>query len=154
MTLCRSHFNWILDDLAVGNVVAGSDLDTLLANKINVVVCALPKLPIPLEHYKQKNIILLHIPIDDSPEVDIARWFDYVSEFIMLNRLLNRKVLIHCHAGISRSTTLACSFIMNLLRWDETRALHWMREKRPCTNVNYGFLRQLTSYGSKYKIVK
>jgi protein-tyrosine phosphatase len=154
MSICKYDYDWILDDLAVGNIVAGSNLDNLLNHGINVVICAIPTLPLPIEKYKQKGIILLHIPIDDAPEVNIEKWFDHVSDFIMTNRLMGRKVLVHCHAGMSRSTTLACSYIMNLLKWDEVKALYWMRDNRPCTNINPGFLRQLAHYGIKYKNVK
>ena len=152
MSRCTENLNWILNDLAVGNINAGSNLDELLKNHISAIVCALPFLPLPVETYKLKGIIVLHIPIDDAPEVNIERWFDEVSDFIMINRLMNRKVLVHCHAGISRSATLACSYLMNLLKWDEIKALKWVKDSRACTSPNPGFIRQLIHYGKKYKI--
>ena len=58
MSICKYDYDWILDDLAVGNIVAGSNLDNLLNHGINVVICAIPTLPLPIEKYKQKGIIL------------------------------------------------------------------------------------------------
>jgi len=149
--LCDHDYNWVITDVAVGNIKAGSDLAHLKQIGISVIVCVVPQLPHGLEVYKQQGFALLHIPIDDSPEVDIGRWFDGASDFIMAHRLMGRKVLVHCHAGMSRSVSLVCAFLMNLCRWDDVKALYWIRDKRPCIHVNPGFLRQLSHYGKKYK---
>lgn len=149
--MCEDKMNWILDDLAVGSVQAGGDLDMLTKNGITVIVCALPELPLPLEEYKRKGFSMLHIPVDDYPLVNIGRWFDDVTHFIMIHRLQNRKTLVHCAMGISRSASLACAYLMNLFHCDEVKALRWLRDKRYCVNVNPGFYRQLVQYGKKYK---
>lgn len=148
---CDSDFNWILKDVAVGNIRAGSNLPLLKKHGISVIVCAIPELPLPMETYRSNNFSVFHIPIDDSPSVNIAKWFDDCSDFIMAHRLMNQKVLVHCHAGMSRSVSLTCAFLINLFCCDEVRALFWIRDKRPCINVNPGFLRQLTAYGQKYR---
>ena len=147
--MCEHAYNFILDDLVVGNILFGSDLELLKRMGIDVVVCVVPELPQPLEKYKEKGISLFHIPIDDSPHVDIEKWFDDVSHFIMMHRLMGRKTLVHCHAGISRSTTIACAYLMNLFLCNDVKAIYWMRSKRPCTNMNGGFLRQLKNYAKK-----
>lgn len=149
--MCSNNFDWILDDLALGNVRAHMNLDLLLHHGITVIVCALPTLPLPLKTYKERGFAVLHIPIDDSPQVNIGKWFDDVSDFIMAHRLMNRKTLVNCHAGISRSSTLVTAYIMNLFQCDESRALSFIRDKRSCVMPNHGFLRQLIQYGKKYK---
>ncbi len=148
---CESDFNWILDDIAVGNVRFGSNFQSLKSENISAIVCAIPELPHSIEEYKKQGFSLFHIPVDDSPEVNIDRWFDDVSDFIMANRLMNRKVLVHCHAGMSRSVALTCAFLMNFFCCDDIHALYWIKAKRSCINVNPGFLRQLSMYGKKYK---
>jgi protein-tyrosine phosphatase len=148
---CEFDYNWILNDVAIGNIKAGSNFPHLKKENISAIVCAIPTLPYPVEHYSSNGFSLFHIPIDDSPEVDIGKWFNDVSDFIMVNRLMNRKILVHCHAGMSRSVALTCAFLMNLFGCDDVKALYWIRDKRPCINVNPGFLRQLATYGKKYK---
>jgi protein-tyrosine phosphatase len=149
--MCEHDLDWILEDLAVGNINAGKNLDLLTHHGIYALVCAVPELPCPVQEYQKKGIALLHIPIDDSPMVDIGRWFDDVSDFIMAHRMMKKKILVHCYAGMSRSASLACAFLMNLLKWDDVSCLHWMKIKRPCININSGFLKQLALYGKKYK---
>lgn len=147
--MCESDYNWILNDVAVGNIRAAKNLSDLKANGISAVICAIPNLPFPVETYKRNGISLFHIPIDDSPDVDIERWFDDASDFVMAHRLLHKKVLIHCHAGMSRSVSLTCAFLMNLFRCNDVKAMYWIRDKRPCVAVNPGFLRQLASYSRR-----
>jgi protein-tyrosine phosphatase len=147
--MCDSDYNWILNDIAVGNVRAGRNLTELQSVGISVIVCAIPDLPYPIETYKKNGFSLFHIPIDDAPDVDIEKWFDDVSDFIMANRLMQKKILVHCHAGMSRSVSLTCAFLMNLFRCNDVKALYWIRDKRPCVAVNPGFLRQLASYSRK-----
>ena len=146
---CVHNFNWILDDLAVGNINIGSDLSTLKRNGIDVIVCAIPQLPHPASVYSSNGFSLFHIPIDDSPDVDIKRWFSDVSHFILVHRFMGRKTLVHCHAGMSRSVSLACAYLMNLLNCDAVKALYWIQQKRPCIAVNPGFYRQLITYGQE-----
>lgn len=149
--MCENDYDWILDDLAVGNINAGSKLDYLLTQNITVIVCAIPTLPVPMEAYKKRGFSLLHIPIDDSPQVNIEKWFDDVSAFIMAHRLMGRKTLVHCHAGMSRSVSLTAAYLMNLFFCDDIKALYFIKNKRPCCMPNHGFLRQLNQYGEQFK---
>ena len=144
--MCDSDYNWILNDVAVGNIRAGRNLTELKSSGISAIVCAIPNLPHSIDTYQINGFSLFHIPIDDSPDVDIEKWFNDVSDFIMANRLMQKKILVHCHAGMSRSVSLTCAFLMNLFRCNDVKALYWIRDKRPCVAVNPGFLRQLASY--------
>lgn len=150
--MCEDHYNWILTDVAVGDIQAGTDLDHLQAQNITAIVCVVPRLPHPVSTYRSRGFSLVHIPIDDAPSVNIQRWFDDVSDFIMAQRLLHHKVLVHCHAGMSRSVSLVCAFLMNLLGCDSRQALAWIRQQRPCINVNPGFKRQLEQYGNRLRL--
>ena len=147
--MCDSDYNWILNDIAVGNIRAARNLTELKSVGISVIVCAIPDLPYSIDTYKKNGFSLFHIPIDDAPDVDIEKWFDDVSDFIMANRLMQKKILVHCYAGMSRSVSLTCAFLMNLFQCNDVKALYWIRDKRPCVAVNPGFLRQLASYSRK-----
>jgi protein-tyrosine phosphatase len=144
--MCSNHFDWILEDVALGNIIAGSQLNELQKNNISAVVAILPHLPHKSSHYVKNGFSLFHIPLFDAPNEDISKWFDHVSDFIMAHRFMKRKILVHCHAGISRSTTLVASFLMNLKNWNHNEAIRYIRTKRSCVNPNTGFLKQLSKY--------
>ena len=149
--MCTDNLNWILEDIAIGDIYAGTNLQQLQSLGISAVVCALTNLPVPIQTYSQYGITLLHVPIDDSPQVNIEQWFSKTSNFIMNQRMLSKKILIHCYAGRSRSVSITAAFLMDLLHYDDVKALYWIRARRPCVMVNPGFLKQLAKYGYKYK---
>lgn len=68
----------------------------------------------------------------------------------LLNRSLpppnprkRQRVLIHCHAGISRSVTIAAAYLMQKKRQDVEEALQLIKRARPIAQPNEGFLAQL-----------
>jgi predicted protein tyrosine phosphatase len=52
----------------------------------------------------------------------------------------NIAVFIHCAAGISRSATVACAFLMRRKRIALSDALAQLRTARPCVSPNDGTL--------------
>ncbi|KAH0836545.1 protein-tyrosine phosphatase-like protein [Lanmaoa asiatica] len=60
------------------------------------------------------NVTIMHVPIRDDVNADIAQWFDKVVKFIQdaLDADEKHKVLVHCLQGISRSATLVCAYLV------------------------------------------
>ena len=58
----------------------------------------------------------------------------------------NKKVFIHCAAGVSRSASLAIGYLMKLNKWAAEEALEYVQSKRPCVDPNYSFTWQLSEY--------
>lgn len=55
------------------------------------------------------------IPAEDVPYFNLSRYFTKIIDFISENRKQNRNILIHCFAGISRSSSaLICYMIKEL----------------------------------------
>ncbi|XP_078739989.1 dual specificity protein phosphatase 12 [Lampetra fluviatilis] len=56
-------------------------------------------------------------------------------------------VLVHCHAGVSRSAAVVTAFLMADLRLSFDEAYTRLRSLKPSVSVNAGFQRQLRLYG-------
>jgi len=54
--------------------------------------------------------------------------------------------LVHCHAGVSRSTTVVVAYLMVRKRWPLQKALHFVKKKRYIVEPNFGFLEQLCQF--------
>jgi hypothetical protein len=54
--------------------------------------------------------------------------------------------LVHCDAGISRSSTVVISFVMKEKQLRLQKAYEYVRKKRGIIQPNFGFIRQLISY--------
>lgn len=61
----------------------------------------------------------------------------------------NENVLIHCMAGVSRSTSLVAYYLMKKFCMDFYQSLRIIRKGRKIINPNYSFNLQLRAYGKK-----
>ena len=52
-------------------------------------------------------------------------------------------VLVHCHAGMSRSAAVVVGYLMKAHRMTLAQALAAVRAARPIVDINEGFMRQL-----------
>ena len=68
------------------------------------------------------------------------------SDFIESQLKLNRKILVHCVAGMSRSPALVMGYFMTKLGMTYENAL---RQIGPYSRVNDGFLSQLSQLEGK-----
>ncbi|MFS8160309.1 MAG: dual specificity protein phosphatase family protein, partial [Candidatus Roizmanbacteria bacterium] len=58
----------------------------------------------------------LHIPVTDRDEDkdNISDYFEVVAHFIQEHRMRGKNVLVHCHAGKSRSVTFVTYYLLRL----------------------------------------
>lgn len=87
-----------------------------------------------------KNFI--QINIDDSNTTFICDYFDKVNSFIDANK----KVLIHCAAGISRSASFVIAYLVRMHKFCLVEAIKYIKCKRAIILPNDGFIVQLILY--------
>lgn len=76
---------------------------------------------------------------------DLEDYFDEASKFIH-DSLNVTNTLVHCMAGISRSTTLLIAYLIRYKGMKSDDALHYVRARRSIINPNPGFWNQLKQY--------
>jgi protein-tyrosine phosphatase len=84
-------------------------------------------------------------PLDDCESQKITNHFNEAYEFIEAQRK-KTNVLVHCAAGISRSSAILISYMMRKYGLDYDIAFEMVRQKRSCVQPNSGFERQLREY--------
>ena len=55
-------------------------------------------------------------------------------------------ILVHCHAGVSRSATIVCAYFIKTHGWSPAQALDFVRSKRERAKPNASFWQQLNEY--------
>ncbi|AQM73370.1 dual specificity phosphatase [Noumeavirus] len=100
----------------------------------------LRSIPFAFPKHTYKGLI---IKADDSPNVPLNNVFQKVADFCEECLQKNKKVLVHCMMGISRSTACVVSYLMLKKGMTFMDALSLVRRKRPCVSPNPGFLKQL-----------
>ncbi|CAF1059906.1 unnamed protein product [Adineta steineri] len=100
-----------------------------------------------------KHVKLEKYEISDFPTTPISNYFHTLTDKIHahLNANKQHKVLVHCMAGISRSTTIVIAYLMRYLNLSLRDAYLLCKRHRPICFPNLGFWNQLISYEFQLK---
>lgn len=132
----------ILPWLYLGSKVDSLDLNFLIENDISVIINVAVELQTIVY---PKEVITVKVPLHDSDTEDISMYFEYIHRCLELARLLKQKVLIHCYAGISRSSTFVVYYLMKVNQWTLYKTLGHVRKTRKQVRPNDNFLSQLNA---------
>jgi tyrosine-protein phosphatase len=134
------------------NVYLGSLQDAIEMTDVDIVVNCTTDIP-----FFAQNAVQIRVPIVDLPSYsnklhDIVTNTD-IFEIMTAAMLQNKKILVHCHAGMSRSASLMVCFIMyyckNVNKQDYTLEgiIHFLKSKRPIVfHDGYNFIDTLNRY--------
>lgn len=86
------------------------------------------------------------VAVDDTETTNIAEHFVPTARFIDAALDNGQGVLVHCQAGVSRSTTLVAAFLMQKLGLNVEQAVDKIRSVRPQVEPTQFFLLQLEMF--------
>ncbi len=134
----------VLPNLWLGSIEAL--LDPKIMGRVSAVVSAVTRdrLPDDMLACFLNGRASLRVPIYDTKDEPIELYFESAAAFIHVHLSNGKGVLIHCHAGVSRSVTLLVYYMMRHRGYrTPEEALEKIREVRPYVRPNSGFLRKL-----------
>lgn len=132
----------VTSDLYIGNIDS-LDPNILRKHNISAIISVLsPETPTVYPH----GINVIRISIDDSEHENINPWLEPTYQFIHSHQKSKKKVLVHCHAGISRSATVVLYYLMKTFKVPLSTAFGYLRSRRSIINPNPGFIRTLSKY--------
>ncbi len=137
-----------LGRLFLGNETASKDFDHLKENSITVV---LDMAGLAYPYKKEQMPFFKCIDADDWHDYDISVHFEECFKFIDEHRKNGRGVLVHCIAGISRSSTVIIAYLMKTQNMDLKTAYQFVKKKRGCVAPNKGFIDQLKKFEAQLK---
>eukprot|EP01111_Echinosteliopsis_oligospora_P010241 TRINITY_DN3151_c0_g1_i1.p1 TRINITY_DN3151_c0_g1~~TRINITY_DN3151_c0_g1_i1.p1 ORF type:complete len:252 (+),score=65.28 TRINITY_DN3151_c0_g1_i1:92-847(+) len=133
----------IYPNLYVGDVYAAHNTSELRKKGITHIVNCVPGVkPAFTDDFKY-----LYIPMLDCATEAINEQFDASFDFIHDALSNHGRVLVHCIQGMSRSATIASSYVMKALHVPAHEAVTILQSKRSIVKPNYGFMVQLEMYG-------
>eukprot|EP01001_Neometanema_parovale_P008708 NODE_4970_length_996_cov_21.326460_g4763_i0.p1 GENE.NODE_4970_length_996_cov_21.326460_g4763_i0~~NODE_4970_length_996_cov_21.326460_g4763_i0.p1 ORF type:complete len:308 (+),score=54.41 NODE_4970_length_996_cov_21.326460_g4763_i0:53-925(+) len=92
------------------------------------------------------SFVWKQIQVSDTPRTEIMHTFKDAFDFIEDARLKNGKVLIHCRAGVSRSSCVSIAYLMWHAKMHLSEAYIYVKERRAIAHPNKGFLNQLMNF--------
>lgn len=107
-----------------------------------------------IEKYNIKHVLSLginiivsvdHVFVEclDLPETDIRHLLKKTLPFIRKAVECKENILVHCNAGVSRTSTVAIAYLMQFEGMPFDAAYNLVKEKRPAIQPNAGFKKQL-----------
>ncbi|CAF1172153.1 unnamed protein product [Adineta steineri] len=146
----RSQPSIVIDNfLYHGDLGHAIDMDLLLdlhiQHIINVCDCSLD------DQIKQVFHVLWIKDLEDSLSSDIRKYFDQTNQFLEECKMKNEKVLVHCQAGISRSSSIVLAYLIRYHNDSLEKAYEYLLDRRPIAAPNYNFLIQLIRYEKELK---
>lgn len=145
-----SSMNKIMDNLWLGDYVGASNKFLLKKNGITHILtmgCGLPPRFPTLFEYKVVSIY-------DCPSANIKQYFPSCIKFIKDAIAKGGTVYVHCFAGVSRSTSAICAYLIQEYGMNFSEALQFVRKQRYFVNPNDGFRRQLIQFSRECKKAK
>eukprot|EP00802_Teleaulax_amphioxeia_P013362 Tamp_13412.p1 GENE.Tamp_13412~~Tamp_13412.p1 ORF type:complete len:435 (-),score=91.89 Tamp_13412:248-1552(-) len=118
---------------------------THILNLVGEGLYSMPEVGPVEETYFPDHFVYKHITSTDTTSQDLRQFFRQTSPFIELG-CKKGAVLVHCWAGISRSVSCICAYLMDHEQYTFHEALNHIRVGRPLANPNEGFRKQLELY--------
>ncbi|CAD8097078.1 unnamed protein product [Paramecium sonneborni] len=132
--------------LYLGNINAANDQKYLKNHNIGAVLSIIDTSEIKLD----RSIIHLWIAAEDREDVQIKMYFEQAANFIRDN-LQHTNVLVHCYAGISRSSSLIIAYLIKYAGFSLKDSIIKLKSQRPQVDPNDGFMEQLQQFEDKVK---
>ena len=152
-------YNEIIPGLYVGNMQAAKNDDFFKLHSIGAVLNMTPDIP---HYFSNTNgtIEYMRINVNDSLKTDdfnkMFKYFPSGVSFIYKNLVIdNKKVYIHCHAGMQRSAAMAAAYLMFIHRTPLKKAIDVIITKRPVAfsfGRSINFMPALSKFANFHKI--
>jgi hypothetical protein len=117
-------------------------LNNYLDYKIDHIISLIP-LQTPL--FSIKHDIF---EIEDSPNSNVVKKFEHNIDKLLYSIFSSleegKRVCVHCNAGVSRSVTLVCAYLIKYEKMNWIEAINHIRKVRPYICPNRGFLELLS----------
>lgn len=126
--------------LFLGGLKEATDINFLYNNSIDSII----NVAYELRNTKYPKSVEIHnFLLNDTPSEGIELFFESVFDIIEANRHNNKRVLIHCFMGISRSASFVIYYLMRTRNWDFHESFEYVENIRPCIDPNPGFIEKL-----------
>lgn len=121
------------------------DLEILNQNHIKNILSIGIKVDIDLD----SSITRKFLECLDLPETNIKPLVEEANKFIYQSLEEKKVILVHCNAGVSRSSMIVIAYLITCVNMTYEEAFSLVKSKRECIRPNDGFIKQLKALSSK-----
>lgn len=131
------EINKVADGLYITDFINAKDYDTLKDLGVRQILTVGAELP----RHGEPMFKVMTVNVLDLPAVNIKKHFNSTYNFIKRG-----PTVVHCAAGISRSSTIVAAFLMRMYNLSADKAIAHLVACRSVVNPNSGFRDQLKQF--------
>lgn len=132
----------IVENIYQGNICSSLQKGTLTKLGITHILTVGNYLPL----FYKDNFKYMCIKVKDKSDENLFQYFEEGFKFIDECISSGGKILIHCAAGYSRSTTMTCVYLIKKRCITVDEAIEIVKTARPEARPNSGFKEQLDKW--------
>ena len=133
----------ILPHLFLGCRKVATCLPSLKASGITNVLNVTSSIP---NKFTSAGLTYKQIAVEDSHDVNMLQHLPEAFAFIEKARVSGERVLVHCHAGMSRSVTVILAYLMKFFNHTLDSAYEHVKQIKSDISPNFSFMGQLLEY--------
>lgn len=139
------HADKIIPCLYLGGVLAAADTDTLIDLGFKAVCCCCRELEMPDKNF-HPSLEYYRVDVEDISREPIELFFPEATAFIHSWVKRDARVLVHCRAGVSRSSSTVLAYLIEYHGYTLHDAFFLARSHRSVVTPNVGFMEKLCEY--------
>jgi len=142
----------IKDGIYIGSVKDANNINFINEKSITHVLCVASEVQ-PAFH---NGVVYKHLKLSDHPLFSIFGYLSEASNFIKSGKEDGGNILVHCRAGISRSSSCVIAYLIEKDNMTLQDSIKLCKKKRPIICPNPGFMQQLRAFerGSRWNSSK
>lgn len=133
----------ILPHLYLGCRKVAACLPSLKASGIGNILNVTSSVP---NKFVAAGLTYKQIAVEDSHDVNMLQHLPEAFAFIEKARMSDERVLVHCHAGMSRSVTVILAYLMKFYNHTLDSAYEHVKQIKSDISPNFSFMGQLLEY--------
>jgi dual specificity MAP kinase phosphatase len=138
-----AKISMILPFLFIGNEQDAADRNLL--NQLGIAHILNVTSHVPL-HFESDGIKYRRLSAVDNSNQNLRQYFDDAIRFIDEVYSNGGRVMIHCQAGVSRSSTITIAYVMARSQLGMLDAFRFVKSRRPIVAPNFNFMGQLLDF--------
>ena len=133
----------ILPHLYLGCRKVATCLPSLKSSGITNILNVTSSIP---NKFAAAGLTYKQIAVEDSHDVNMLQHLPEAFGFIERARVTGERVLVHCHAGMSRSVTVILAYLMKYFNHTLDSAYEHVKQIKSDISPNFSFMGQLLEY--------
>ena len=127
----------VIDNIYLGSAFNGADYSWLKETDIEIVVNATES----ISNFFPDEFTYHNFPAEDLGTGSLKLFYEDFCNVVDNNP--DKKILVHCYAGRSRSASLVLYYLITRLDMTLEKALEFLKNKRSIININQEFVQEI-----------